>query len=124
MKPGRMDKQALLSGSVLMTLGILTGAFGAHVVQDMLSPERYEVYQTAVEYHFYHALGLLLIGVLPVWLPIGGTPAVSGYCRQVSSFFREASICSRSPTPGGWVQSHRLEALPLWRAGSALRWLS
>lgn len=48
----------------MMALAVGFGAFGAHIVSDMLTPDRFDVYQTAVEYHFYHALGLLLIGVL------------------------------------------------------------
>lgn len=46
-----------------MAFAVAFGAFGAHIVQDMLTPERFEVYKTGVEYHFYHAIGLLLIGV-------------------------------------------------------------
>jgi len=52
----------LIAGSTFMALAVGFGAFGAHIVQDMLSPDRFEVYKTAVDYHFYHALGLLLIG--------------------------------------------------------------
>lgn len=47
-----------------MALAVAFGAFGAHIVEEMLTPDRFEVYQTAVEYHFYHALGLLILGVL------------------------------------------------------------
>ncbi len=51
-----------------MALAVGFGAFGAHIVQDMLTAERFGVYQTAVQYHFYHALGLLIVGVLiSVW---------------------------------------------------------
>ena len=47
-----------------MALAVCFGAFGAHVVEGMLTPDRFEVYKTAVEYHFYHALGLLLVGAV------------------------------------------------------------
>ncbi|MFO7800354.1 DUF423 domain-containing protein [Rhodohalobacter sp.] len=59
MKP----KSLLIIGSIFMAFAVAFGAFGAHIVQDMLTPERFEVYKTGVEYHFYHAIGLLLIGV-------------------------------------------------------------
>lgn len=59
MKP----KSLLIIGSIYMAFAVAFGAFGAHIVQDMLTPERFEVYKTGVEYHFYHAIGLLLIGV-------------------------------------------------------------
>ena len=47
-----------------MALAIILGAFGAHALKTQLSPERMQVYKTAVEYQFYHALGLLLIGLI------------------------------------------------------------
>ena len=52
----------LLSGSLLMALAVIFGAFGSHGLQGMLTPERYDTYLIAVRYHFYHALGLLLVG--------------------------------------------------------------
>jgi uncharacterized membrane protein YgdD (TMEM256/DUF423 family) len=101
-----MDKQALLSGSVLMTLGVLTGAFGAHVVQDLLSPERYEVYQTAVEYHFYHALGLLLIGVMGVHSDRVATNrwyARSVWLLQAGVLIFSGSLYLLTLTDTGWL---------------------
>ncbi len=52
-----------------MALAVAFGAFGAHIVQDMLTPDRFQVYQTGVEYHFYHALGLLLLGAISYHIP-------------------------------------------------------
>ncbi len=51
---------AALSGFLAVALG----AFGAHGLKNRLSPEMLEVYQTAVQYHFYHALALLAVGIL------------------------------------------------------------
>jgi len=62
------SKHLLIIGSALMALAVAFGAFGAHVVQDILTPERFGVYQTAVQYHFYHALGLLIAGILSLWI--------------------------------------------------------
>lgn len=47
-----------------LALAVGTGAFGAHGLKARLSPEQLGWWQTAVEYHFWHALGLLAIGVL------------------------------------------------------------
>ena len=47
-----------------MALGVLLGAFGAHALKNIISPEMLAVYKTGVEYQFYHALGLLLIGLI------------------------------------------------------------
>ena len=58
------NQQILLAGAVFMALGVLLGAFGAHALKSSLSPEMLAVYKTGVEYQFYHALGLLLIGLI------------------------------------------------------------
>lgn len=47
-----------------MALGVLLGAFGAHALKKILSPEMLAIYKTGVEYQFYHSLGLLLIGLI------------------------------------------------------------
>lgn len=58
------NRKILLSGAVFMALGVILGAFGAHALKTQLSSEMMQVYKTAVEYQFYHALGLLLIGLI------------------------------------------------------------
>ena len=58
------NKQILFAGAAFMALGVLFGAFGAHALKTSLSPEMLAVYKTGVEYQFYHALGLLLIGLI------------------------------------------------------------
>jgi uncharacterized membrane protein YgdD (TMEM256/DUF423 family) len=50
-------------GGLLVALATISGAFGAHALQARLSPERLDIYETAVRYQFYHALGLLAIGL-------------------------------------------------------------
>ena len=51
-------------GAVCAFLGVGFGAFGAHGLKAVLSPELLAVYQTGVSYHMWHALGLLGIGLL------------------------------------------------------------
>lgn len=40
------------------------GAFGAHGLRPHIPQDLFPVYQTGVQYHFYHALALLLTGCL------------------------------------------------------------
>ncbi len=51
-------------GAGLAFLGVAAGAFGAHVLEDRLSGDLLGVFNTAVDYQLYHALGLLLLGGL------------------------------------------------------------
>ncbi len=51
-------------GALLMLLGVMFGAFGAHVLQPWLTPERYASFQTGAHYHLLHALGLIMLGLV------------------------------------------------------------
>jgi uncharacterized membrane protein YgdD (TMEM256/DUF423 family) len=60
-----MNKLFLLVGSVLGMLGVGLGAFGAHAFKAMLeSTGRLDTYETGIKYMFYHALALVLVGIL------------------------------------------------------------
>lgn len=59
-------RACLLTAAIALALAVLLGAFGAHALKVRLPAEAMATYQTAVQYHFWHALGLLAIGVL--WL--------------------------------------------------------
>jgi len=64
-----MTKLALILGSINAMLAVILGAFGAHGLKGRLSEDLLAIYQTGVQYHFYHSLGLLLIGVIAWQLP-------------------------------------------------------
>lgn len=66
-------KTFLVIGALAMALGVILGAFGAHGLKNKLTPDLLAVYHTGVEYHLYHGLGLILVGVL-----INQLPRVSG----------------------------------------------
>jgi uncharacterized membrane protein YgdD (TMEM256/DUF423 family) len=53
----------LAIAGLLLAVATVFGAFGAHGLKGHLSPERLQVYETAVRYHFLHALGLLGVGL-------------------------------------------------------------
>ncbi|NEW83142.1 MAG: DUF423 domain-containing protein [Mariniphaga sp.] len=51
---------AALSG----VLAVALGAFGAHGLKSIISPEMLDVYKTGVQYQFYHTFALLAVGIL------------------------------------------------------------
>ena len=53
-------KLLLLLGSLNAALAVMLGAFGAHALKAKLSEQMLNVYQTGVQYHFYHAIGLMI----------------------------------------------------------------
>ena len=57
--------------NLIITLGafnafiaVAAGAFAAHGLKEILSPEYLETFRTAADYQMKHGLGLLLIGIL------------------------------------------------------------
>ena len=62
-------KLLLILGSLNAALVVMLGAFAAHALKNRLDDNMMQVYQTAIQYHFYHALALLLIGILALHLP-------------------------------------------------------
>lgn len=63
-----MAKYFIFLGSINAFLAVGLGAFGAHGLKSRISPEMLEIYQTGVQYHIFHALGLILIGIIAHWL--------------------------------------------------------
>ena len=54
----------IFTGAVLAGLAVVAGAFGAHGLKGKLSPELLETFEVAVRYQMYHALALVLAGLL------------------------------------------------------------
>jgi uncharacterized membrane protein YgdD (TMEM256/DUF423 family) len=51
-------------GALSAMLSVILGAFGAHLLKDRLTADALAVYDTAVQYHMFHAIGILLIALL------------------------------------------------------------
>jgi uncharacterized membrane protein YgdD (TMEM256/DUF423 family) len=59
-----MQKIYLVIGTLLAGLAVALGAFGAHGLKKVVSLEDVTTYQTGVQYQMYHALALILVGLL------------------------------------------------------------
>ena len=59
-----MQKLFLIIGTILAGLAVALGAFGAHGLKKIVDAETVSIYQTGVQYQMYHALALLLLGIL------------------------------------------------------------
>jgi uncharacterized membrane protein YgdD (TMEM256/DUF423 family) len=58
------QKNILLLGIVMAAMAVILGAFGAHGLKKMVTPEQLEVFKTGVQYQFYHAVGMILIALI------------------------------------------------------------
>jgi uncharacterized membrane protein YgdD (TMEM256/DUF423 family) len=55
--------RTLCVAGLLLALATACGAFGAHALKGQLAPERLQLWETAVRYQFFQALGLLGVGL-------------------------------------------------------------
>ncbi|OYU67147.1 MAG: hypothetical protein CFE22_05605 [Cytophagaceae bacterium BCCC1] len=87
-----MNKFFLLSGSVLGLLGVAIGAFGAHALKGMLEAAgREDTFETGVRYLFYHAIALVLVGILSKEFP-GNTIYWSGNAFLLGTLIFSGSL--------------------------------
>ncbi len=111
-----------------MFAAVALGAFGAHALKARLAPELLTVWQTAVQYHAWHALALLAAGlwlrgvaepprslVAGAWLLLAGIVLFSGslYALALSGWGTFGAV-----TPFGgvaWLAAWALLAHAAWR---------
>lgn len=90
-----MIKAWLVIGSVYGLLGVLLGAFGAHAMRERLSAEMLRIWETAVQYQFWHALALLAVGMLAARFA-GGWLSASGWCFALGVLIFSGSLYALS----------------------------
>lgn len=57
-----MNQKILITGALLGMLSVVLGAFGAHGLKELVTPEQLVTFETGVKYQMYHALLLLFVG--------------------------------------------------------------
>ena len=59
-----MHRGIMMAGSLIAAFAVALGAFGAHALKQKMSVEDLSVYQTGVQYHFYHVLAIFITAFL------------------------------------------------------------
>lgn len=98
-----MLKTWVALGAVNALLAVALGAFGAHGLKQHLSPEMLTIYKTGVDYHMWHALGLILIGALGAHLPGNVLLAWAGAIMVVGILLFSGSLYILSVTGIRWL---------------------
>jgi uncharacterized membrane protein YgdD (TMEM256/DUF423 family) len=96
-------------GAALGALGVALGAFGAHGLRDRVSPASLQVFETAVRYHFYHALALVGVGLLALQvessaasrMPAGAVGAAWAFVAGIAIF--SGSLYALTLTGQRWL---------------------
>ena len=77
-----MNRVLVAAGSINAAIAVAAGAFAAHGLRGKLEPRALEVFETGARYHMYHALAMVLCGLLaatrPGWIFQAGIALFSG----------------------------------------------
>lgn len=99
-----MSRPWLAAAGVLGALGVLLGAFGAHLLRPWLPLQIMTIYETGVQYLLLHALALLGTGLLLERFPARGralTWAARGFAAGCVLF--SGSLVGLALTGWGWL---------------------
>jgi uncharacterized membrane protein YgdD (TMEM256/DUF423 family) len=60
-----MGRAGIVTGAIFGFLSVAFGAFGAHALKPFLvEHNRFDTFELAVRYQFFHALALVMVGIL------------------------------------------------------------
>ena len=118
--------RTLAAAGLLLALATACGAFGAHALKTQLAPERLQLWETAVRYQFFQALGLIGVGVAmrsidngalraAAALVIAGVVLFSGSLYALA-FGAPRALGALTPLGGAaWIIGWLLFAYGAWR---------
>ena len=98
-----MSKLFLILGSINAATAVSMGAFGAHSLKTKISEDMLSVFQTAVQYHFFHSLGLMIIGVLIISIKPEKYLGVAGWMMFIGIILFSGSLYVLSTTTTRWI---------------------
>src|SRR5688572_28382202 len=86
------DRSPLIAlGALNGAIAVAAGAFGAHGLRERLQPRALEIFETAARYQMYHALAMILCGIIATrhattagWMLQAGIVVFSGSLYALS----------------------------------------
>lgn len=100
-------------------LAVLLGAFGAHGLKQRLPADLMTVYHTGVQYHFWHTLALLGVGMLLLQGVQGKLWVVSGWLFAAGIVLFSGSLYVLAISGVRWLGAITPIGGTLWIAGWA-----
>lgn len=98
-----MAKMFITLASLSGMLAVAFGAFGAHALKNRLDEYSMGVFQTAVQYHFYHSLALLAVGIIALNYPQAALLRSSGWLFALGIVVFSGSLYMLSFTGLRWL---------------------
>ena len=96
-------KLFLAAGGLAALAAVVLGAFGAHALKSRLPAEMLAVWHTGVEYHVYHALGLLAVGLVATQLPESALLKWSGWLMLAGIVLFSGSLYALALSGERWL---------------------
>jgi uncharacterized membrane protein YgdD (TMEM256/DUF423 family) len=96
-------KTFLAAGATAALLAVALGSFGAHALKSRLSPEMLAVWHTGTEYHAFHALGLLAVGIVAIQLPDSRLVRWSGWLMLAGIVLFSGSLYALALSGERWL---------------------
>ena len=93
-----MNRGLLFWGAINAALAIALGAFGAHGLKHLVADTALQTWHTAAQYHFYHAFGIIVIGLLLLHFPKSRLMPVSGWLMMAGIVLFSFSLYALSVT--------------------------
>ena len=103
MRASGSAKLFLVLGCIAALLAVAFGAFGAHALKTRIAPDLMSVYRTGVEYHFYHALGMILVGLAAFHLPESAWLRAAGWAMLAGVVLFSGSLYLLALTGLSWL---------------------
>ncbi|MEK5040008.1 DUF423 domain-containing protein [Sporosarcina sp. FSL K6-3457] len=84
----------IIAGAVNAAIAVAFGAFGAHALKEKLSEHYLAIWETAVQYQMFHAIGLLAVGILMSSSLFGASPQLTwaGYLLLAGTIIFSGSL--------------------------------
>ena len=98
-----MAKLFITLASLSGMLAVVFGAFGAHALKGRLDDQALKVFETAVQYHFYHTLALLVVGMIALNQPQTVLLKSSGWLFVIGILVFSGSLYFLSLTGVRWL---------------------
>jgi uncharacterized membrane protein YgdD (TMEM256/DUF423 family) len=98
-----MERTFFLIASLLGSLSVALGAFGAHALRDRIEASMLANYQTGVSYMFYHTLALFIVVLALTRWPGSSQPVWAGWLFVIGIVFFSGSLFLMAFTGMRWL---------------------
>lgn len=98
-----MEKTFLVIGAVLGALAVAIGAFGAHGLKAMVTPDLLANFETGARYHMYHALAIVAVALVIARYPAATLAPTAGWLFLAGIVIFSGSLYLMALTGMRWL---------------------